>query len=377
MPGVVHIITALERGGAQRNTLETVAQLHRSDRPQWLYTGPAAAMDDEASARLGARFFRLKHLVHPISPMKDLLALIEISRMLEATVKKMGAPIVVHTHSSKAGLLGRLAARSIQGVRSVFTQHGFAFDGLAANKRWIAFASERLAGAATDEMIFVSDDDRQVAKTLGLAKGARHRVIRSGVSESPFNKVDRSMKARKGARKALGLDENAPLAVTIGNLKLQKDPLLHVRILEAWRKLEPDAELFFVGDGPLRKETESLAKTLHVEDALHLPGFVSDPLMALEAADVFLLASAWEGLPRASLEAILAGLPMVLRECGYVHELEFVEKGLHGIPFDASPDAFARALCQREHSPERALPERFTLRGMLNDLDKLYDELLM
>jgi len=381
MPGVIHIITSLDKGGAQRNTLESVAQLHRADRPQLLFTGQpspgqTAALDDEAKRRLGERFIRLRHLVHPISPRRDMLALLEMTRVLQRAVHQMRPPVVLHTHSSKAGLLGRLVAGSMRGVHSVFTQHGFAFDGFPAHRQYIAVASEKLAGAATDVMVFVSDDDRQRALRMQLAPRAEHRVIRSGVSPHPFVDIDRSNDARRRARRALGLDENVPLAVTVGNLKLQKDPLLHVRILHAWRQREPNAELLLLGDGPLRGDTEQLARDLGVDDALHLPGFVKDPCLALQAADVFLLASAWEGLPRASLEAICSGIPMVVRECGYAHELDFVDEGLAVLDFDAAPDAYAQKLVARGPAPKRWLPARFTLRGMLDDLDALYDEML-
>ena len=377
MTAVVHVITSLERGGAQRNTLETAARLHRPDRPQLVVTGRRAELDAEAERRLGSRLLRVPHLVGPVDPCSDVRAMGALHTLFERVRDRCGGPIVVHTHSSKAGVLGRVTASSVRGARVVHTVHGFGLEAAAPRHRWILEAAERLAGPAADALIFVSDGDQRRAASLGLVATRDVRTIRSGVDEAPFMALRGDADARRSARARFHIPDDAALAVTVGNLKPQKDPLLYVEVLAAWRRIEPTAHLLFAGDGPLRSDVERHARALGVDDALRLPGFVSDARDVLAAGDVYLLASAWEGLPRSVLEATAAGLPCVVRDTGYGDDLAWASS-VACLPFDASDDAFAAAL-QTAHARTRApprLPRAFTLRGMLHDLEQLYDELL-
>src|SRR5690606_27964942 len=150
-------------------------------------------------------------------------------------------PLVVHTHTSKAGVLGRLAARAVPGVRVVHTVHGFGTLALGARHQRALEIAERIAGAATDVLVFVSDPGRRQAAEMRLAPRALRRLVRAGVS--PLRMPDDDVRAR--ARDALGIETDAPLAVTVANLKPQKDPLFHVEVLAAWRKLRPNARLLF------------------------------------------------------------------------------------------------------------------------------------
>jgi glycosyltransferase involved in cell wall biosynthesis len=379
MTGVIHVVTSLERGGAQRNTLETAARLHDEGRPQLLVTGAPGELDDEAARRLGTRFIRLPDLRNPVDPVRDTLALLTLQRLIDREVDRLGSPVVVHTHSSKAGVIGRLAARSVRGVVVVHTVHGFGLEALGQRRRWILEAAERVAGPAADVMIFVSDADRARADELGLLRGVRAETIRSGVDDKPFLALRDDVERRARARAALGVPAASPLVVTVGNLKPQKDPLFHVEILAALRRERPDARLVLLGDGPLRAEVEARAHARGVSAALTLPGFVDDTRDALAAADAFLLASAWEGLPRALLEATAAGLPCVVRDTGWAADVAWA-KNVVAIGDGAPADVFAAALddvigSKRARKAPK-LPRAFTLDGMLRQLEELYDELI-
>lgn len=361
MTGVIHVITSLERGGAQRVALEIASRLHDPGRPQLLVTGQPGSLDEEAQRRLGTRLLRLPDLVGALDPLKDVAAATGLVRLIDHQVDRLGSPVVVHTHSSKAGVLGRLAARAVRGVVAVHTVHGF---GLAASPRhgWALEAAERVAAAAGDVTVFVSEADRRRAEELGLLI-RRAETIRAGVDPAPFVALRRPR-------------EGGHLAVTVGNLKAQKDPLFHVEILAAWRRIDPRARLVFLGDGPLRNEVGRRARALGVQDALELPGFVADVRPYLAAADVFLLASAWEGLPCSVLEATAAGLPCVVRG-GWAEDLAWA-KSVQALAVDAPAEEFARALVARCAKAPRVpkLPREFTLDGMLAAVGELYDELI-
>jgi glycosyltransferase involved in cell wall biosynthesis len=111
-----------------------------------------------------------------------------------------------------------------------------------------------------------------------------------------------------------------------------------------------------------------------VASALHLTGFVDEVMPLLAAADVFLLASSWEGLPRSVLEATAGGLPCVVRDTGWARDVAFA-RSVTALSSTSSPDDFARALASRHRVPPRRLPREFTLDGMLDDLRALYDRL--
>ncbi len=380
MTAVIHVVTALERGGAQRVVLEIAARLHDPGRPQLVITGARVAgpgsLDDEAEARLHKRLVRLPSLRGAVDPLADALATMELARAIDGLRRRHGAPVVVHSHSSKAGVLGRLTARALRGVVSVHTVHGFGHDALGARAHALLEAVERVAARASDVIVFVSDADRLHAQAQGLTGSARVEVIRAGVDRARFADV-RTPERRAAARRALALPDDAPVAVTVGNLKPQKDPLFHAEVLHAWRLVDPSARLVFVGDGPLRDAMVARARATGDDANLHLLGFVDDPRPALAAADVFLLASAWEGLPCAVLEATAAGLPAVVRDTGWAGELSWA-RSVSALPRDASPAQLAERLRAVVAKPPRAtrLPREFTLDGMLEDLGRLYDELV-
>jgi glycosyltransferase involved in cell wall biosynthesis len=264
MTAVIHVITALERGGAQRVVLEIAARLHHEGRPQLVIAGPrvdkSGTLDDEAEARLGNRLLRLRDLQGPVHPVRDAAAIFSLAQTLDHIVDREHSPVVVHTHSSKAGVIGRLAARALRGVLSVHTVHGFGLDALGAQHRWILEAAER-ASSLTDIAVFVSESDREHAQQLGLFRGARTELVRAGVDVKAFAGV-RDDPARIARGRALApRNSAAPLVVTVANLKAQKDPLFHVEVLAALRARVPGARLLFLGDGPLPSGCPALSTT--------------------------------------------------------------------------------------------------------------------
>lgn len=241
------------------------------------------------------------------------------------------APDVVHLHSAKAGLAGRLAVRGR--VPTVFQPHAWSFDAITGPIATAALAWERAAIRWTDRVICVSDDEAALGRERGVraATTVVPNVVDPGPAPGP----------RDEARVALGLDE-APLVVCLGRLAHQKG---QDRLLSAWpgvRRLVPEARLVLVGDGPLMAELAEVSRGL---DDVHLVGPTTDPRRWYDAADVVAVPSRWEGMALVPLEAQAAGRSVVATEATGL--AESVPRGTGAIVPGDDAAALARALAER------------------------------
>jgi glycosyltransferase involved in cell wall biosynthesis len=299
-PRVLMVITLAEVGGAQTYVASLLpALVHRFDVVVAAH-GPGPLRD--AAAEAGVRFVELKHVRRPIRPWRDLAGLIELIRLL-----RRERPDILHASSSKAGVLGRLAALAAGVPIRIFTVHGWAFaahSGLASSGyRW----ADRLARRLTTVTICVSENERAAGIRAGTCSAARSVVIRNGVS---LEGIPRARHERQ-----------RPLLVSVGRLQAPKDFVTLVRALA----LLPAGsfEALIVGDGPDRPVLEGelrhlgLAHRIHI----HLAGERHDVPDLLGAADVFVLSSRSEGLPVSVLEAMAAELPVVASRAGGLPEL--------------------------------------------------------
>ncbi|PTQ53820.1 MAG: Exopolysaccharide biosynthesis glycosyltransferase EpsF [Hydrogenibacillus schlegelii] len=252
----------------------------------------------EEARRLGVEVHLLKHLVHPVRPDKDLRALTEMMALLRRV-----RPHLIHAHSSKAGFLGRIVARAL-GVKSVFTAHGWAFtEGVPEGRKRLALAMERLAGRLGDRVIAVSKYDRALALRHQVVPEDRIRVIWNGVPDVSFRSSP---------------EVSPPKMVMVARFAPPKDHTLLLRALSGLRDLPWSLDL--VGDGPLLLEVRALADGLGLEGRVRFLGTRRDVAQILASAQVFVLASRWEGLPLSILEAMRAGLPVVATDVGGVRE---------------------------------------------------------
>lgn len=299
---VLHVITRLEPGGAQRNTLYTVANLDRDRFEAALAWGPGAPLD-EAAMRLDDVALRpLPELVRPVAPRCDAAAVGALRRVIRDL-----RPAVVHTHSSKAGILGRAAARLEAVPAVVHSVHGFGFTPLQPPwQRAAFFVAERVATRWTDHLVFVSRRQLATAAALGLLPAGGGSVIRSGIDLAAQRGGDAA-----AARARLQVPDTASLVVQVGNFKPQKAPLDFVRVAATVARTVPDAVFVALGDGPLRPAAEALAGELGIADRCRFPGWWDDVPGLLAATAVAVLTSRHEGLPRAAVEALAAGIPVV------------------------------------------------------------------
>jgi glycosyltransferase involved in cell wall biosynthesis len=318
-PRILLLVTLAETGGAQTYVATLVPALVGSFDVTVAAHGEGPLV--EAVTRAGASYVPLRHVRRPISPWRDALGLIEL-----VVLARRIRPHVVHANSSKAGILGRLAAWLANVPIRMFTVHGWAFSASDGRKRALYRWAERLVRPLTTATICVSDAERVAGLAAQACNPQRTVVIRNGVDT-----------ARALARPTA---EPATI-VTVGRLQAPKDPLTFVRALAS---LEPRRfRALLVGDGPERAAVEAEIAALGLGASVELLGEREDVANLLAESQVFALATRSEGLPLSVLEAMASGLPVVASRVGGLPELVVEgETGLLVPPGD--PAALARDL---------------------------------
>jgi len=376
---VCHVITRLIVGGAQENTVLTCAGLARAGHRCLLVTGPQTGPEGDLrgeAEQLEVPVCVVPSLVREVAPRRDLAAVLRLRRIFERS-----RPRIVHTHSSKAGILGRLAARWARVPVVVHTVHGWGFHGSTPPTRRAAYvAVERLVARWTARLVVVSERDRTAGLGDRIGTPGQYTLIRSGVDLAPFREARRH---RAAIRASLGLPPTAPVIGAVTRLAAQKDPTTLVRAAGAVLRDLAGAHLVVVGDGPLRGECERLVAALGIAPRVRLTGIRRDVAALMGAFDVLALTSLWEGLPRVIPQAMAAGVPIVASAVDGVTEV--IEDGRTGLLVPpGNPDVLAGRLRALLLEPGRgqALAARagarageFELDEMLRRLDALYREL--
>ena len=336
---VAHVITRMIVGGAQETVL-LAACLADRDRfapvvvcgPQ---TGSEGSLHDELRRR-GVDLVVVPELVRQVSPRADarsVLALTRVFRELDARV--------VHTNSSKAGIVGRVAARRAGVTRVIHTVHGWPFhEHQRAPVRKLWQQLERRAAPLAERLVVVADADRVKGLAAGVGRAEQYVTVRSGLELGLYGA---DVRVRREVRRELGLAPDARVIGAVNRLSAQKDPLCLLRAAATALRADPGARLLLVGDGPLRRDVLELAATLGIHGQVLSVGLRRDVERLLTAVDVFVTASLWEGLPRTVLQAMATGVPVVATAAdGVVDVVVDGRTGLLAPPGDA--DALGAAV---------------------------------
>lgn len=373
---VLHVITRMIVGGAQENAMLSCALVDAAIFPSEVLTGPQTGSEGslhEETRRRGVTLHVEPMLVREVNPLKDAIALLRLVARL-----RRGRYDVVHTHSSKAGILGRVAARLAGVPMVVHTVHGWAFR---PGQPRLAFRTyvllERLCARWCQALVVVAEADRTEGLTLGIGRPEQYVLIRSGIEIEAFRDVGVS---RAEARRRIGVPEAAFVAGSVGRLSRQKAPLDLLSAFAGVARERDDAHLVMVGDGPLRHELEAAVDRAGLRGRVHLLGLRRDVPELLRAFDVLVLASRWEGLPRVFPQAMAAGLPIVAtRVDGAADAIVPGENGWLVDVGDAS--GMARHLLDLAADPERSREmgaagrrrvEEFSATRMVRRLEDLY-----
>jgi glycosyltransferase involved in cell wall biosynthesis len=308
---LLYVITKLELGGAQKHLLDLITHLDKKRYNVFLFTACKGLLIPDALSIEGLTLKCSRFLERPINPLKDVLALIEIYRFI-----KRNKIDIVHTHSSKAGILGRLAARLAKTRLILHTVHGWSFNNHQSFFcRNFYICLERFCAQFTDKLIVVSRHDKQKGLENHIGDEDRYILIRYGINSLEFNLKDQNI------RKELGIDTNDLVVGMVSCLKPQKSPQDFIRLANLTHQVLPNVKFLLVGDGILRKTIEKLIYKFNLKTEVILTGWRQDIPRILSIIDVFVLTSLWEGLPVAVLEAMAASLPVVATHTGGIAEL--------------------------------------------------------
>lgn len=302
---VLYVITQSDViGGASVHVLDLAAGVQTQGNQVEILAGGQGVLHERAR-KMGLSSHPLRHLVREISPLHDLLCFFELRREF-----RRQNPDIVHLHSTKAGVLGRLVAFTL-GMPVVFTVHGWSFtDGIHVRRAWFYRQIERFVAVFANRIIAVSEYDRQLALSAGVGKPALITTVRNGMPG-----LDASASATTSA-------ENAePRIIMVARFDDQKNQSDLVRALAPLKDMSWRLEL--VGDGPLRPAVQALAQELGLADRVEFPGSCNDVPARLARSDIFALVTNWEGLPLSILEGMRAGLPVVASDVGGVSEAVF------------------------------------------------------
>jgi len=295
---ILYVITTPDHGGAQVNVLDLLSGW--SDEIDCiLATGSEGFLTAEAR-RIGIEVRILPHLVRPVRLASDWQAY----RAIRSLIREV-EPDLVHCHSSKAGLIGRMAACA-EKIPVVFTVHGWAFEnGISAPWRLTGLLSEHFAAriCRNQHIITVAEADRLLAIQKNVQPADRMTTVHNGIADTE----ERADPARG----------DTPTLIMVARFFDQKD---HDTLLRALKGIDSPFKMLLVGDGPRLDEVASHVREMGLADRVEILGNRRDVPSLLAGSHAFVLSSLWEGFPISILEAMRAGLPVVASDVGGVRE---------------------------------------------------------
>ncbi len=346
---VAHVITRMIIGGAQQNTLFTCEDQHRDFGDEvTLITGPAIGPEGSLMDRareVGFRIIEIPELRRSIYPLMDWVSY----RRLIETFREL-RPDIVHTHSSKAGIIGRYAAAKA-GLPAVHTIHGASFHrGQSALAFNVYCQLERWAARKTDVFLSVCDSLTDQYVEAGIAPRDRFTTVYSGMDVDPFLNPSRS---RDEVREQLGLQPDQIAVAKVARLFHLKG---HKFLIEAARTVIdrcPNVRFVLIGDGILREQFEQRISELGLSEHFILTGLVPPEQIPelVNAAEIVAHTSEWEGLARVLPQALISGKPVVSYDVDGAREVVIPGETGYLLPVEEIA-GLADAICELAESPE-------------------------
>ncbi len=382
---VLRVIARLNVGGPALHVAYLTAGLAGRGYETTLVAGTIARGEESmafvADAE-GVHVETLDDLSRKISPVRDLRAMLRLAQLI-----RRERPTILHTHTAKAGAVGRIAALLAGSARPpivVHTFHGHVLRGYFGRITTFGFRTlERWLARATTSLIAVSPEVRDDLVALHVAPASKFTVVRLGIDLG--RRVDNDDAQRRESRRQMGLHEDAFVVGWVGRMTAVKRT---ERVVDALQKLVErgvDAYAVLVGDGPDRDRLERHAHELGVIKRCLFLGYQEDVAPFYDAIDVLLLPSINEGTPVSVIESLAAGRPVVATRVGGIPDV--VRDGVDGFLVDSDdPDALAAPLAELAADPQRRarmgeagrsrVVERYAVERLVDDVDTLYRTLL-
>lgn len=338
MKRICHIQVLPLLTGVQRVMLDIFQQLDRERFEIHVVCKEHGPLTEEL-ARADIRCHLLADLDRPVHPLRDARAYRQLAKLFADHDFDL-----VHTHSSKPGILGRIAARRAGVPAVVHHVHGFAFHEFSPTiTRWVYSNLERVAGRYCDRVIFVNNEEREMAIDRGLLPADKCLTVYNGIDLERYATHARSAD-RMALRRRHGLGNDEIVVLMMGRLDRQKQPLLIPHIARELERLSPRTRwrLAVAGAGDQAAELAALVERLGVVHRVQLLGWQPEPEKLFGAVDIVLQPTLWEGLPLSLLGAHGASLPSVASDIKGNREVVTSQTGFLCEPHD--PASYARAL---------------------------------
>lgn len=348
---VIHLITKLELGGAQLNTLFTFENLNEDQFAVRLVSGPGGILVPNEGKR--GNYILCENLGRAVHPFRDLAAMTRLKRLFGEW-----KPHIVHTHSSKAGILGRIAAHNAGVPVIIHSVHGFSFAPTQPFwQRNLYLYCEKKVAPMTSHFIFVSENDVRLARSLRLITD-NFSLIRSGF---PLKKFTGPGAGRRETLRRFDIDDHRVVCGVIAPFKPQKGLFRLIDIAGRIVKEKPDVVFLIAGDGSQRPAIEEDIRRRGIETNFRLPGFVTDIENAIDGFDIGVSTALWEGLPQSLVQMRLKKKPIVVSDIPGNREV--VQNGRNGYLVDVTDHhRFSRTIID--------LVENRSLRERLGAFDK-------
>ncbi|MFA5351232.1 MAG: glycosyltransferase family 4 protein [Candidatus Omnitrophota bacterium] len=372
---ILYVITKLELGGAQKQLLELIRGLDKTRFNIFLFTAQKGILMPDALSMNEINVKRSSWLERNLNPVKDLFSLVELFIFI-----KRNKIDIIHTHSSKAGILGRIAGR-LAGTKTVMhTVHGWPFHRYQPFLARIIFLwLERIAATCSDKLIVVSQSDLHKGLKYICNNQNKYALMNYGV-ETNLN-AEQSYEAVK---KELQIKEGDLIVGNISCFKPQKAPLDFLKLAALVKKSHPRVKFVLVGDGILRKKIQSQILHFGLQESVTLTGWRKDIPKLLSNMDILVLTSLWEGMPISVLEAMRCAKPVVATDTGGIREI--VVDGYNGFlvkPQDiqSMSEKLSLLLNNKELREKMGclgqdnLGSKFSLKGMVQANQDLYTSL--
>ena len=369
-------VTLSEVGGCQKVVYDIITNLPDTEYEITLVTSPSGELldwikDFNVQRSCKIKVIELKSLKRDISIWNDIKTLFDLLRILYK-----GRYDIAHFHSSKMGILGRVAAKLARVSQIYYTVHGWGLHALGSGMKFKIFSMlEKMAGTFTTKVVCVSMHDLHEGLLNGWIRKEKACVIHNGIALNTGVKYD--------LKRELLIPEETPVIAAVERLSEPKDPLFTIRVAEYVKRAGKSFKLLIIGDGVMRKDCQELIESLKLKEQVLLMGTCNNVREMLQSVDISLLFSKWEGLPISIIEAMFAGKPVIASNVGGIPEL--IIHGQSGYLIDGSNITQAAEYIIRLLNDDllreklgsegkRIALEKFTLDEMVRKYRILYSE---